>query len=71
MDILINDYKIRCHNLQNKLTPYKVNTRALERRAKKIQRKDKCDDLTAWRTLKKQLESEVAEKKSVSNASLC
>lgn len=59
---LINDYKIRCHNLQNKLTPFKVKMDALEKRAEKIKRKDKCDDLTAWRTLKKQLEKEVAEK---------
>lgn len=59
---LINDYKIRCHNLQNKLTPFKVNMDALTKRAEKIKRKEKCNDLTAWRTLKKQLEKEVAEK---------
>lgn len=59
---LVNDYKIRCHNLQNKITPYKVNMFVLEKRAAKIKRKEKCDDLTAWRTLKKQLESEVAKK---------
>lgn len=60
--ILIRDYKIRCHNLQNKITPYEVNDFALTKRAEKIKRKEKCDDLTAWRTLKKQLEKEVAEK---------
>lgn len=59
---LVNDYKIRCHNLQNKLTPYKVNMDDLEKRASRIKRKEKSNDLTAWRTLKKQLEKEVAEK---------
>lgn len=59
---LVNDYKIRCYNLQNKITPYVARMDKLEKRAEKIKRKEKCNDLTAWRTLKKQLEKEVAEK---------
>lgn len=59
---LIKDYKIRCQNLQNKITPYKVNMQALIKRADKIKKKEKSDDLTAWKILKKQLENEVAEK---------
>lgn len=59
---LINDYRIRCYNLQNKLTPFKADMFSIERRANKIKRKEKCDDLTAYKLLKKQLEKEVAEK---------
>ena len=59
---LLKDYKIRCYNLQNKITPYKVNESALVKQARKIQRKENCDDLTAWKILKKRLEKRVAEK---------
>lgn len=59
---LIKDYKIRCYNLQNKLTPFAANMPSIEKRANKIKRKEKCDDLTALKLLKKQLEKEVAEK---------
>lgn len=58
---LIKDYEIRCYNLQNRLTPNKVEMFSIQKEAKRIQRKNKCDYLTALKTLKKQLEIKVAQ----------
>lgn len=61
-DWLIEDYKARCHNLQNKITPYKVKFGQITRRVKAIRKAQKCDELTAYEILKRQLEKELAEK---------
>jgi hypothetical protein len=61
-DWRIKDTKIICYNLQNKITPYKAEMEAIERRARAIMKKEKCDELTAYKILKKQLEIEVAKK---------
>lgn len=62
-DWKIQDYKARCYNLQNRLTPNKANEKEIERRANSIRRTHKCDLLTALIILKEQLEAEVAKKK--------
>ena len=69
-NILVRDYKIRCYNLQNKITPYEAEMTQIERLATKIMRENKCDDLTAYKILKKQLTRKLM-KKSVNNVSLC
>lgn len=61
-DWLIEDYKIRCHNLQNKITPYEVKFGQIERQARAIRKAQKCDVLTSYEILKRQLEKELAEK---------
>lgn len=61
-DWRINDYKIRCYNLQNKLTPYEADMIEIDKRAKRIRRSRKCGMLTALTILKKRLEKEVAKK---------
>lgn len=60
-DWLIKDYKIRCYNLQNRLTPLKANIKNIERQAKQIRKKEKCDELTALKILKKQLEKQLVK----------
>lgn len=61
-DWRIKDTKIICYNLQNKITPYKAEMEAIVRRARAIRRKEKCDELTAYRILRKQLETELDKK---------
>lgn len=60
---LIKDYKAICHNLQNKLTPYKVSDRQLLLAMREIKEKLKCDELTAWKALKTRLEAALQEKR--------
>lgn len=64
---LIEDYKIRCHNLQNKITPHKVKFGQITRRVTAIRKAQKCDELTAYEILKRQLEKELAEKREAEN----
>jgi hypothetical protein len=61
-DWRIKDYKTRCYNLQNQITPYKADMITIEKTAKAIRKKNKCDELTALRILKKQLEEKLAKK---------
>lgn len=62
MSYLIQDYKVRCYNLQHRLTPFKADMVTIEKSAKVIQKKKKCDELTALKILKKQLEEKLAKK---------
>lgn len=61
-DWRIKDYKARCFNLQNSITPFKANMETIEKTAKAIRKKNKCDELTALKLLKKQLEEKLAQK---------
>lgn len=62
VNYLIRDYKIRCYNLQNKITPYKAEMRVIEKWAAAIKKKNGCDELTAYKILKKRLENKAAKK---------
>lgn len=70
-DWKLKDYKTLCYNLQNKVTPFEASETKINRRARTIQKEYKCDELTAYILLKKQLEKELAEKRSAENAPLC
>lgn len=70
-DWKLKDFKIVCYNLQNKITPFEASETELCKRATKIRKEYKCDELTAYILLKKQLEKELAEKRSADNAPLC
>ena len=59
---LIKDYKIRCYNLQNRITPFKADMPAIEKRAKEIRKEKKCDELQSYKFLKKRLENEIMKK---------
>ena len=61
-DWRIKDNKIICYNLQNKLTPYKVEWKSIEDAVARIKKKNKCDELEATIILKKELKQKVAEK---------
>jgi hypothetical protein len=61
-DWRIKDTAIICYNLQNKITPYEAEMEAIARRARAIRKKEKCDELTAYRILRKQLEAELGKK---------
>lgn len=61
-DWRIKDYKIICYNLQNQLTPFKANMETIEKSAKAIRKKSKCNELTALKLLRKQLEEKLTEK---------
>lgn len=61
-DWRIKDYEILCFNLQNRLTPFKAEMVVIKKSAKAIQKKRKCDKLTALKILKKQLEDKIAKK---------
>ena len=61
-DWRIKDYKIRCFNLQNRIKPFSANTETIEKSAKVIRKKNKCDELTALKILKKRLEEQLAKK---------
>lgn len=61
-DWRIKDYKIRCYNLQNRIKPFSADMETIEKSAKVIRKKNKCDELTALKILKKQLEEKLAEK---------
>ena len=61
-DWKISDYKDRCYNLQNRLTPNKATMPKIEKEMRAIQRSHKCDELTALTILKMRLEKEVAAK---------
>lgn len=65
--IMLNDYKIRCYNLQNKLTPHEVKEGQIAKMMRAIKREKKCDELTAYKVLKKRLENELI-KKAAENA---
>ena len=62
-DWRLKDYKDRCYNLQNRLTPNKATMPKIEKEMQVIQRSHKCDELTALTILKERLEKEVAAKK--------
>ncbi len=61
-DWRIKDYKTRCFNLQNRITPFSADMETIEKTAKAIRKKNKCDELTALKTLKKQLEEKLFKK---------
>ena len=61
-DWQLQDYKIRCHNLQNKLTPHEVKEGAIPKMMRAIKKEKKCDELTAYKILKKRLENELLHK---------
>ena len=66
----IQDYKTRCYNLQNKLTPNEADESAISRQVKDIRRTHRCDELSALIILKVRLEKEL-QKKSADSAPLC
>lgn len=70
-DWKLKDYKTLCYNLQNKVTPFEASEVKINKQAQAIRKKYKCDEMTAYIILKKQLEKELAEKRSADNAPLC
>lgn len=58
-DWKIQDYKTRCYNLQNRLTPNEANEIEINRQVKEIRRTHRCDELSALMILKVRLEKEV------------
>lgn len=57
----LRDAKIRCHNVQNKITPYEVKETKLNARMRKIKKRDKVDEYEAWERLYKELKQELRE----------
>jgi hypothetical protein len=52
---LLKDLKTRCHNLQNKITPYKAKESKLNARARSIRRDKGVDEITSWELLYSEL----------------
>lgn len=61
VDWRIKDYKTRCYNLQNRIKPFSADMETIEKSAKVIRKKNKCDELTALKVLKKRLEEKLAK----------
>lgn len=54
-DWKIDDIKIVCYNLQNKITPFEAKEQVLEQQARDIRKEMKCDEFTAWQVLRNRL----------------
>lgn len=61
-DWRIKDYRLRCYNIQNRLTPYSADEAKLVSQMKKIRKEKKCDELTAWKILKHRLTKELLDR---------
>lgn len=66
-DWRIKDYQARCFNLQNKLNLYNARESKLRKRMREICKEKNCDELTAWKILKNELEAEIRQRQMQRN----
>ena len=64
VDWRIKDNKIICYNLCNKLMPFTVGMKDIEKAVDIVKKQNECDDLEATIIMKKKLKQKVAEHES-------
>lgn len=64
---LLKDLKARCHNLQNKITPYEVKETYLNARARNFMKDYKLNEIGGWEMLLSTLKTELRRKEGKDN----